>query len=139
MAVGAAVLAAGAVGAGLAVGASTVVTDTNNVRLRIVQSEFTTGFDSQWHTHPGLAIVQVQAGSFRITQGSCRAREVEAGDTLVEVPLVPVRAVAQGYIKWTTTFVLPQGQEPTTLVASPCTSFADWPNQQDNGPNGAGD
>ena len=44
--------------------ASVVVIDTSNVRLRVVQSVFEEGFDSEWHTHPGPVIVQVQAEVF---------------------------------------------------------------------------
>jgi quercetin dioxygenase-like cupin family protein len=108
--------------AGLAIAASSVVTDTNTVRLRVVQSEFTDGFDSGWHTHPGPVIVQVQAGKFKLYQGSCSPRILRAGDTYIEIPLVPIRAVAKGEIKWTTSQVLPNlvGDPAQTSVADPC-------------------
>ena len=115
-------LAAAVVGVGIGVAASTVVTDTNTVRLRIVQSEFADGFDSGWHTHPGVVIVQVQEGYFKLYQGSCKPTVVQAGETYLEVPLVPVRAVAKGEIKWTTSQILPNnvGEPSQTVVASPC-------------------
>jgi hypothetical protein len=53
-------------------------------------------YDSGWHIHPGPAIVQVREGSFQITQGSCTPKTVSTGDTYIEVPYVPVRAVATG-------------------------------------------
>lgn len=114
------VLVIAALGVGIAVAAQSVATDTTNVRLRVIQSEFTTGFDSGWHTHPGPVIVQVQKGHFKITQGRCEAKDVEQGETYLEVPLVPVRAVAKGEIKWTTSQILPGDAATATTVASPC-------------------
>lgn len=75
-----------------------------------------------WHTHPGIAIVQVQKGSLTITQASdCKPKTVSAGDTSIEIPYVPVRAVGVGEIAWTTTFVLGNGEAPTTPISgSPC-------------------
>jgi quercetin dioxygenase-like cupin family protein len=90
------------------------------VRLRVIQSEFADGFDSGWHTHPGPVIVQVQQGYFKIYQGSCQPTVVQEGDTYLEVPLVPVRAVANGQVKWTTSQILPNADPPATPVASPC-------------------
>jgi quercetin dioxygenase-like cupin family protein len=100
--------------------ASTVVTDTNDVRLRVIQSEFAEGFDSGWHTHPGPVIVQVQAGYFKIYQGSCQPTIVQKGETYLEIPLVPVRAMANRAVKWTTSQILPVGPPAQTPVASPC-------------------
>jgi quercetin dioxygenase-like cupin family protein len=105
---------------GVAVAASTVVRDTTNVRLRVIQSDFADGFDSGWHTHPGVVIVQVQKGRFKIYQGSCKPTVVGKGETYLEVPFVPVRAVAKGSIKWTTSQILPAGEDPQTVAASPC-------------------
>jgi quercetin dioxygenase-like cupin family protein len=118
--VGVAVIAAVALGVGVAIGASTVVTDTENVRLRVIQSDFPDGFDSGWHTHPGPVIVQVQEGYFKIYQGRCEPTVVQKGETYLETPLVPVRAVAKGTIRWTTSQVLPAGPAPQTNVPSPC-------------------
>jgi quercetin dioxygenase-like cupin family protein len=109
-----------AAAAGVAVAAQTIVTDTDNVHLRIVKSQFDEGFDSGWHTHPGPAIVQVQQGRFKITQGNCQATTVTAGETYIEVPNVPVLAVAKGEIEWTTTLIYETGRPAATPVASPC-------------------
>ena len=106
--------------AGIAVAASTVARDTTDVRLRVIQSEFPDGFDSGWHTHPGPVIVQVQEGYFKIYQGSCQPTVVQKGDTYLEVPLVPIRAVATGPVKWTTSQILPNADAPASPVASPC-------------------
>jgi len=114
------VLAALAMAVGIAVGASLVVTDTQDVRLRVVKSEFAEGFDSGWHSHPGPVIVQVEEGQFKIYQGGCEPRVVHAGETLIEVPLVPVRAIAQGHIKWTTSQILPVGFDAQEPAAAPC-------------------
>jgi quercetin dioxygenase-like cupin family protein len=106
--------------AGVAVAAQTVVTDTDNVHLRIVKSQFDDGFDSGWHMHPGPAIVQVQEGRFKIFDSSCKPTTVGAGETYIEVPNVPVLAVAKGEIEWTTTLIYETGQAAATPVASPC-------------------
>ena len=106
--------------AGIAVAASLVVTDTTDVRLRIVQSEFADGFDSGWHAHPGPVIVQVQEGVFKIYQGGCEQIVVHEGESYIEVPLVPVRAVAKGRIIWTTSQILPVGANAQDPSVPPC-------------------
>src|SRR5262245_22660517 len=58
-------LVAAGIGAAIAIAAVTsqrVITDTGNVHLR-VQKTVADGYDSGWHVHPGLAVVQVQEGS----------------------------------------------------------------------------
>jgi quercetin dioxygenase-like cupin family protein len=110
---------------GVAVGAvtSTVVKDTNTVREKIVQSVVTDGFDSGWHIHPGPAIVQVQDGQIKIYQGDCSPRVLNAGDTYIEIPGVPVDAVIKDAATWTTTFILPDsapGAPDRVATTSPC-------------------
>jgi hypothetical protein len=90
-----------------------VIYDANSVHLRIVRS-VAEGFDSGWHIHPGIAVVQVQQGSFQITQGSCTPKTVSAGDTYIEVPHLPVRAVATGHVAWTTTLIV-DGTDPPQI------------------------
>jgi quercetin dioxygenase-like cupin family protein len=110
----------------IALAASVQTADTNNVRLRMVKSEFDDGFTANWHTHPGPVIVQVEEGHFKIYQGSCTPTIVGPGETFIEVPDVPVKAEAKGRIKWTTSMVLPglagsPGNPPhTTFVDDPC-------------------
>jgi hypothetical protein len=119
----AAVLVAGA-GAGVGISAvikRTVVAEGENIHYQIVR-QVADGFDSGWHMHPGLAIVQVQEGSVQITsQGSCSTpKTVSAGETSIEVPYVPIRAVATGRFAWTTTFLV-RYEEPVTIpVPNPC-------------------
>lgn len=87
-----------------------VITDSSSVHFQVVR-RVAEGFDSGWHVHPGLAIVQVQEGSVSITQGSCTPKTYGPGDTVVEVPHLPVRAVASGHFAWTTTFIVAGGDQ----------------------------
>jgi hypothetical protein len=102
-----------------AVTSQTVMADATNLHIRVIRTA-ANDFDSGWHIHPGPAIVQVQEGSFQVTQGSCTAKTVAAGDTYIEIPYVPVRAVATGRIVWTTTQLGPYEQALFQPVASPC-------------------
>ena len=114
---GAAVMAA----AGLAgLWTTTVSQDTNNVRLRVVQT--TAGnFDSGWHTHPGLVVVNVTKGSLAFTGANCITKTYSAGDTFIEVPYVPARVVGLGELTWTVTYVVGYGDALLTPVTtSPC-------------------
>lgn len=117
----AAALAGGVlVGAGAALAASNVVTDTDNVHLRIVKSRVEDGVNVGWHTHPGPVFVQVQAGFLKIYQGTCEPKVVGPGDTLVEVAGVPVRAEAKGTVEWTSTLIYETGQAPSTPATGTC-------------------
>ncbi|MGH3065366.1 MAG: hypothetical protein ACRDOF_03605 [Gaiellaceae bacterium] len=78
------------------------------------------GLDSGWHIHPGPVIVQVEQGAFKLYQGSCAPRIIGPGETYIEVPNMPVRAVANGAVTWTTTLVIPDSSAPRTNVADPC-------------------
>ena len=114
---GAAVMAA----AGLAgLWTTTVSQDTNNVRLRVVQT--TAGnFDSGWHTHPGLVVVNVTKGSLAFTGANCITKTYSAGDTFIEVPYVPARVVGLGELTWTVTYLVGYGDALATPVSqSPC-------------------
>ena len=116
-----AMLVAAALGAAAfsAVTSQTVLADGTNLHIRIIKT-VANDFDSGWHIHPGPAIVQVEQGSFQITQGSCSPTTVAAGSTFIEVPFVPVRAVAQGPIVWTTTLLGRYEDKLLTPVPSPC-------------------
>ena len=102
-----------------AVQSQDVLAEGTNLHIRVVKT-VANDFDSGWHIHPGPAIVQVQQGSFQITQGSCTARTVGAGETFIETPFVPVRAVATGPIVWTTTLLGRYEDKLLTPVSSPC-------------------
>jgi hypothetical protein len=88
-----------------AVTSQQVITDTTNMHLR-VQRTIADGFDSGWHVHPGLAIVQVEEGSLQIYENGCTPKTVGAGDTFIEFPYLPVRGIATGHVVWTTSFVV---------------------------------
>jgi hypothetical protein len=107
-----AVVIVGAVCVGIAgaVVMSTVLADTNVVRERIFRTDFTPSADQPrlnvgWHSHPGVAIVQVQQGRLDIAQG-CRKHRLGPGDTYIEVPFLPVNAEASGPVQWTSTLIL---------------------------------
>ena len=99
-----------------AVTSQTVITDTSNVHLR-VQRTTAEGFDSGWHIHPGIAIVQVEEGSINLYENSCTPKTLAAGSTSIEIPFRPVRAIATGHVVWTTTFVL-NGPDPFQIPLS---------------------
>lgn len=116
-----------AIGAGIAVATvtSTVLSDTETARLRIVRSEFVPSadqprFTSGWHTHPGPVIVQVQEGFLKITQATCSPTIVYAGETYVETPDLPIVATAKAPVKWTTSMILPPGAPVATPAENPC-------------------
>jgi quercetin dioxygenase-like cupin family protein len=110
-----------ALGVGIGMAASTVTRDTDQVRLRVIQSDFPDGFDSGWHTHPGAVIVQVTKGYLKIYQGSCnQPHVVQKGETYLEVPFVPVRGVAPAAASWTTTQIVPVADAPATNIPTPC-------------------
>src|SRR5712692_530379 len=94
-----------------------VINDNTSVRFRVVRT-VADGFDSGWHVHPGIAVVQVQEGSFQIYQGSCTPKRVGAGETNIEVPHLAVRAVATGRIAWTTTLITNGGDLPQIPLAA---------------------
>src|SRR5205085_8874951 len=103
-----------------AVTSQVVVVDTSSLHLRTQVSTADGGFDTGWHIHPGLAIVQVQQGSIQIYENGCTAKTVSAGDTFIEVPWYPVRGIGTGHVVWTTTFVT-NGPDPTQI---PLTAYA---------------
>jgi quercetin dioxygenase-like cupin family protein len=100
---------------------TTVSQDTNNVRMRVVQN--TAGnFDSGWHYHPGLVVVHVQKGSVAFTTAiSCTTKTYSAGESFVEDPYVPGRAVALGEFWWTATYIIGYG-DPLAIpvTTNPC-------------------
>ena len=118
--VGAVLAAAALTAVGIsAVTSQTVLADGTNLHIRVIKTA-ANDYDSGWHIHPGPAIVQVQQGSFQITQGSCTAKTVAAGETFIETQFVPVRAVATGSIVWTTTLLGRYEDKLLTPVANPC-------------------
>jgi hypothetical protein len=106
------VVVVGAVGVGVASAMvmSSVLADTNQVRERIFHTDFTPSsdqpsFDSGWHIHPGVAIIEVQSGHLNITQ-SCITHKLGPGDIYIEVPFLPVDAATDRAASWTSTLIL---------------------------------
>lgn len=120
------VLAAGLVAAGslVAIAGGAVVfrdslADGTDLRYRFERvATDASGFDSGWHIHPGLVIVQIEAGSVQFTQGSCTPRTYGPGDTIFEVPWKAARFVASGGSVWTTTFFVPARQQLSVPMAA---------------------
>ena len=102
-----------------------VINDANSTHFRVVKT-VADGFDSGWHVHPGIAVVQVQQGSVQIYQGSCTPKTVAAGETYIEIPHEPVRGVVTGRAVWTTTLLTNETDLPTIPLstyspgANPC-------------------
>lgn len=126
-----AVVVVGAVLASVAYAAVTsrqVLAEGSGLSFRFERvSSDAAGFDSGWHIHPGLVLVQIESGSVQFTQGSCTARTFGPGDLIAEVPWKPARFVAPAAATWTTTFLIPTGQQlsvPQRLYspeqANPC-------------------
>lgn len=120
--VGAVLGAAVFAGTGLAdVWSLSVSKDTNNIRMR-VQHFSTSNFDSGWHTHPGVVIVQVQKGSLSYTGANCIKKTYAAGDTFIEIPNTTARVVGVGDATFTGTFIVGYGDPltvPTPAVTCP--------------------
>jgi hypothetical protein len=121
LAAGLAGAAAAAAVAIAAVTSETVLADGNTLHYRFVRSVAEGDFDSGWHTHPGLVVVQVQEGSLQFaSQGNCTPKAVGAGETYIEVPYTPVRATATGHVAWTTSLIV-RAEDPLRITAtSPC-------------------
>ena len=129
------ILAAFSIGVGLAATApaqKAIVDEYGNLRLRIVESDYVPTaadprYDSGWHTHPGLAIVQVKSGTFDITQVGCTPTKVGPGQTFIEIPNTPVRAVSEGAIKWTTSLLLWNTAGSGAFSPAPLTPMSSGP------------
>jgi hypothetical protein len=98
-----------------------VLAEGSNLQFRFERlTSDATGFDSGWHVHPGIVVFQVESGSVQIFQGSCTARTLNAGDSYIEVPWKPVRAMSSGAVVWTTSVFVPAGQ----ALSVPLTSYS---------------
>ena len=122
-----AVVAGGAIGAGIAVAATitTVAADTNVVRERIAQFSTDGNFSSGWHIHPGPVIVNVQSGELKFTQNTCNVTVVGPGETYIVAPDVPINLEVAKPAKWTVTEILPNstpGQPDRVNTTDPCSN-----------------
>jgi hypothetical protein len=96
-----------------------VLAEGTNLQYRFErQTADAGGFDSGWHIHPGVVIFQVESGSVQIFQGSCTARTLAAGDSYIEVPWKPIRALSTGAAVWTTSIFVPTGQALSVPLAT---------------------
>lgn len=96
---------------------SSVSQDTNNVRMR-VQHLSTSNFDSGWHSHPGVVIVQVELGSLTYTGSNCVKKTYGPGDTFIDFAYTPARVVGAGYAKFTVTYLVAGGDPLSTPAAA---------------------
>jgi len=94
-----------------------VIADTGNVHIKVIRTAVDGNYDSGWHVHTGVAIVQVQSGALQITQNGCTPTTVGPGQTFIEVPFLVVRGVATGPTSWTTTQIT-EGFDPPQIPAS---------------------
>jgi len=120
-----ALVVGGAIGAGIAIAATTttVAADTNVVRERIAQISTDGNFNSGWHIHPGPVIVQVQDGYLKLTQNTCNPTVVGPGETYIETPGIPILAEANKATTWTITEILPNsapGAPDRVAATDPC-------------------
>ena len=116
----AAVVAAGAcvAVAAAAVIQSQVVAEGTGLKYRFEKRVADAGgFDSGWHIHPGISIIQVQDGTLQVYDASCRTTTVTAGGTAIEAPWEPIRVVSRGRLTWTTTLLV-EGGSPLAVPLS---------------------
>jgi quercetin dioxygenase-like cupin family protein len=92
----------------------------DQVRVRVLHSGVTSGFNSGWHTHPGPVIVAVKQGTLSFIQGSCEPTMVSAGQAYIERPSIPILAMASGEAEWVATMIIPVGAPPATPADDPC-------------------
>jgi hypothetical protein len=92
----------------------------DQVRVRVLHSGVTSGFNSGWHTHPGPVIVAVKQGTLSFIQGSCEPTMVSAGQGYIERPSIPILAMASGEAEWVATMIIPVGAPPATPADDPC-------------------
>jgi quercetin dioxygenase-like cupin family protein len=95
--------------------------DATSLRMRVIH--FTAGnFDSGWHYHPGLTIVQVTKGALTYTSGSCIPKTYAAGETFIEIPYHPSLVTGTGDIAMTVTSITSSADPLTVPIGgkSPC-------------------
>jgi quercetin dioxygenase-like cupin family protein len=99
-----------------------------NAQVIVQMGDFAKGGNTGWHTHPGLTVVTVKAGTVRYHDG-CKSTLYTAGQSFVETPNRPGMventssdATAQVYA----TLIVPAGMLPRTDVPAPnCAKPAD--------------
>ncbi len=97
-----------------------VIREGNNIHYQFARIT-ADGLDSGWHIHPGLVVVRVLEGSLQFTaQASCAPKTVAAGETYIEAPFVPIRAVATGRVVFIVAQFVRDEEPLMSPVASPC-------------------
>ena len=99
-----------------------------NAQVIVQRGEFAKGGNTGWHTHPGLTVVTVTAGTLRYHDG-CSSKVYTVGQSFVETPSRPgmventsADATAQVFA----TLIVPAGMLPRTDVPAPnCKTPAD--------------
>jgi quercetin dioxygenase-like cupin family protein len=99
-----------------------------NAQVIVQRGEFAMGGNTGWHTHPGLTVVTVTAGTLRYHDG-CSSHVYTVGQSFVETPNRPgmventsANATAQVFAS----LIVPAGMAPRTDVPAPdCTKPAD--------------
>lgn len=103
-----------------AVISSQLLAEGTNLQYRF-EKRVADGFDSGWHIHPGLSVIQVQEGSLQVySEGGCTPKTVAAGETAIEPPWESVRVVATGKVRWTTSLLIAAGSQ----LAVPLTAYS---------------
>ena len=109
------VLLVGVVAAGIAASfavpaviSQQVLAEGSNLNFRF-ERRVADGFDSGWHIHPGISIIQVQEGSLQVYEENCSTKTLTAGGTAIEAPWEPIRVVATGRVRWTTALIVAAG------------------------------
>jgi quercetin dioxygenase-like cupin family protein len=98
-----------------------------NAQVFVQVGDFAKGGNTGWHTHPGLTVVTVKAGTLRYHDG-CKSTVYTAGQSFVETPNragmvenTSSDATAQVYA----TLIVPAGMLPRTDVPAPNCTKAD--------------
>jgi quercetin dioxygenase-like cupin family protein len=93
------------------------------IDVAIAHLTFAVDGSTGWHKHPGPTVVTVISGELTVTDGKCRTKLYEAGDSFVEQG--PRRHLAVNTAGTTTktnvTFFVPQGAPALTVPVAPPT------------------
>lgn len=100
-----------------AVISSQLLAEGTNLQYRF-EKRVADGFDSGWHIHPGLSFISVQEGSLQVYSEGCKPKTVAAGDTAIEAPWEPIRVVATGRVRWTTSLIIAAGNQLAVPLAA---------------------
>jgi quercetin dioxygenase-like cupin family protein len=90
------------------------------IDVAVAHLTFQPGSSTGWHRHPGPTVVTITTGELTVTDGKCRSRTYQAGETFVEEG--PPRHVAVNTADTATetivTFFVPRGAPALSTPAS---------------------